>query len=50
MSSDMAHRIGELFGNGPTLWLNMQKAIDLWDAERKHSTDYVKIQTLEVAR
>lgn len=50
MSADMAHRIEKLFGNGPTLWLNMQKAIDLWDAERKHSTDYVKIQTPEIAR
>ena len=28
MSTDMAHRIGKLFGNGPTLWVNMQKAID----------------------
>ena len=49
MSTDMAHRIGKLFGNGPTLWVNMQKAIDLWDAEREHSTDYKKIQTLEIA-
>ena len=36
MSTDMAHRIGKLFGNGPTLWVNMQKAIDMWDAEREH--------------
>ena len=50
MSTDMAHRIGKLFGNGPTLWVNMQKAIDMWDAERAHSADYAKIQTLEVAR
>ena len=50
MSADMGHRIGKLFGNGPTLWVNMQKAIDIWDAERKHSTDYAKIQTLEIAR
>ena len=48
MSTDMAHRIGKLFGNGPTLWVNMQKAIDMWDAEREHSTDYAKIQTLEM--
>ncbi len=47
MSTDMALRIGKLFGNGPTLWVNMQKAIDIWDAERKHSTDYMKIQTLK---
>ena len=50
MSTDMAHRIGKLFGNGPTLWVNMQKSVDLWDSERKHSTDYARIQTLEIAR
>ncbi|MDE0164319.1 MAG: HigA family addiction module antitoxin [Bryobacterales bacterium] len=50
MSTDMAHRIGKLFGNGPTLWVNMQKAVDMWDAEREHRADYAKIQTLEIAR
>ena len=50
MSTDMAHRIGKLFGNGPTLWVNMQKAVDMWDAEREHWTDYAKIQTLEIAQ
>ena len=46
----MAYRIGKLFGNGPVVWVNMQKAIDIWETERKHSTDYAKIQTLEIAR
>ena len=50
MSTDMAHRIGKLFGNGPTLWVNMQKAVDLWAAEREHSTDYAKTRTLEITR
>ena len=50
MSTDMAYRIGKLFGNGPVVWVNMQKAIDIWETERKHSTDYAKIQTLEIAR
>lgn len=49
MSTNMAHRIGKLFGNGPTLWVNIQKAIDMWDTERKHSTDYAKIPNLEVS-
>ena len=35
----MAHRIGKLFGNGPTLWVNMQKAIDMWDAERPRTPE-----------
>ena len=50
MSTDMAHRIGKLFGNGPTLWVNMQKAVDIWDSERENWKDYAKIQTLEIAR
>ena len=32
ISVDMAMRLGRFFGNGPNLWLNMQKAVDVWDA------------------
>ena len=46
MSIDMAHRIGKLLGNGPTLWINMQKAVDVWDTEREHMKEYAKIETL----
>jgi plasmid maintenance system antidote protein VapI len=28
-------RLGNLCGNGPSLWLEMQTAYDLWHAERK---------------
>ncbi len=31
----MALRLGKFCGNGPDLWLNMQKAYDLWHAERE---------------
>lgn len=48
-STDMAHRIGKLFGKGPRLWANMQEAVDLWEAEREHRKDYARIQTLEIA-
>jgi antitoxin HigA-1 len=30
-----ALRFGKLFGNGPRLWLNMQRTWDLWHAERE---------------
>ena len=30
----MALRIGKLRGNGPDLWLNLQKRYDLWKAQR----------------
>ena len=46
VSVDMAHRLGRLFGNGPTLWLNMQKSADLWDALQQNSDAYSRIKTL----
>ncbi len=42
----MAVRIGKLCGNGPRLWLNMQAAHDLWEAQQ--TTDVSKIPTLEL--
>ncbi len=42
-----AVKLGKLCGNGPRLWLNMQVAHDLWEAEQK--VDVRKIPTLEVA-
>ena len=32
VSADMAIRLGKLTGTTPQLWLNLQTAIDLWDA------------------
>lgn len=29
----MAQKMGQLFGNGAALWIRMQAAVDLWDAE-----------------
>lgn len=40
----MALRVGKLAGNGPTLWLNMQQAHDLWHAERKLGAELARIQ------
>jgi antitoxin HigA-1 len=34
LSADLAVRLGRLFGNSPEFWLNAQKAVDLWEAER----------------
>ena len=32
VSPQMALRLARLFGNSPELWLNAQRAVDLWDA------------------
>jgi addiction module HigA family antidote len=33
VSPEMALRLAKLFGNPPEFWLNLQRSIDLWDAE-----------------
>lgn len=35
ITPEMAVRLGKFCGNGPTLWLRMQQAWDLWEAERR---------------
>ena len=40
-------KLGKLCGNGPVLWLNMQTAYDLWQAER--DVDVSAIPTLQPA-
>ena len=39
-----ALRLGRLCGNGPELWLNMQQACDLWDAQRELGPELTKIK------
>jgi addiction module HigA family antidote len=43
---DMALRLGKLCGNGPTLWLNLQRDVDLWQRGRKLSKKIERIPTL----
>jgi addiction module HigA family antidote len=45
----MALRLGKLCGNGPELWLNLQKRYDLHRAQQKLGEKIRKIPTLEVA-
>ncbi len=33
ITAEMATRLGKYCGNGPELWLNMQSAYDLWQAQ-----------------
>jgi addiction module HigA family antidote len=45
----MALRLGKLCGNGPDLWLNLQKRFDLHHAERELGEKIKRIPTLAVA-
>ena len=46
----MALRLGKLCGNGPDLWLNLQKRYDLQRAEQELGEKIKAIPTLKVAR
>lgn len=35
VTANLAVRLGAMFGNGPRFWLNMQNAVDIWDAQRE---------------
>lgn len=41
VTPEMAVRLGKLCGNGPRLWLNLQSAYDLWEAERRVDTKHI---------
>ena len=45
----MALRLGKLCGNGPNIWLNMQRSYDLWHTERALKDEIAAIPTLTAA-
>jgi addiction module HigA family antidote len=49
VSPEMALRLSRLFGNSPELWLNAQRAVDLWDAAQDIKADVARIKPLRVA-
>ena len=49
VTPEMAVRLGKLCGNGPGLWLRMQQARDLWQAERDMANTVADIPTMRAA-
>jgi antitoxin HigA-1 len=49
VTPQMALRLGKLAGNGPDLWLNMQRAYDLAIAEKELGAELDEIPTLTEA-
>ncbi|HXG66839.1 MAG TPA: HigA family addiction module antitoxin [Blastocatellia bacterium] len=49
VSADMAHRLARVFTTTPDVWLNMQKAVDIWDALEANRREYERIKPLQVA-
>jgi antitoxin HigA-1 len=46
---EMALRLSKLFGNSPEFWLDLQRAVDLWEAEEAIKDEIQEIKTLHVA-
>jgi antitoxin HigA-1 len=44
---DMAVRLGYVLGNGPNIWINLQRTYDLWHAERR--IDFGKLKVAHAA-
>jgi len=49
LSPEMALRLSRLFGNSPEFWLNLQRSVDLWDAEDSIKEAMRRIKPLRVA-
>jgi antitoxin HigA-1 len=49
VTPEMALRLARLFGNKPEFWLNAQRAVDLWDAERALKKRIHQIKPLTAA-
>ncbi len=49
VSPEMALRLSRLFGNSPEFWLNAQRAVDLWEANRVHKAKFERIRPLRTA-
>ncbi len=46
ITTEMALRIGKFAGNGPAIWLRMQQAYDLWNAEHRMKDELSRIETV----
>ncbi len=47
VTPDIAYRLARVFNSTPEMWLNMQQAVDLWDAHAIHSHEYNCIQPVQ---
>ncbi len=49
LSPAMALRLSRLFGNSAEFWLNAQRAVDLWEAEKELAGELEDIRRLQAA-
>ena len=46
VTADLAHRTGRALGMPPDIWLRMQQAVDLYDAQVKNKAAYSQIKRI----
>ena len=46
MTADMAIRLSRVFKTTPDIWMNLQKAVDLWDAAQANKVQYSKLRPI----
>jgi len=49
VTAEMALRLGRFCGNGPGLWMRMQQAFDLWQAQSELTGELDRIPVHHVA-
>jgi len=49
LTPDIAFRLAKVFNSTSEMWLNMQQAVDLWEANKKHGREYDQIRPLQEA-
>ena len=50
VNPDVAHRLARVFNTSPELWMNMQQAVDIWEAFENNRSVYSKIKPLNGKR
>lgn len=46
VTADMAIRLSRVFKTTPDIWMNLQKAVDLWDAAQTNKNQYAKLRPI----
>ncbi|HEX5733376.1 MAG TPA: HigA family addiction module antitoxin [Blastocatellia bacterium] len=50
VTTDMALRLARFFNTTPGFWLNMQQAVDVWEALEEHRNEYKRIKSFVVGQ
>ncbi len=49
LTPNLAHRLARVFGTTPEFWLNLQQAVDIWNALEANRNEYARLKPLKAA-